>query len=979
MFDPTDAPRVFGVPLGVDFPKALVDGLLALHDGQQPEALARVHLIVNTRRMARRIREMFDHGPALLLPRTSLVTDLGEDWAMADLPDAVPPLQRRLELLKTVERLLDQSPDLAPRAALYDLSDSLASLMDEMHGEGVPPKVIEDLDITDQSGHWERVKAFLGIIRPYFDVGQSEPDVETRQRMVIERLTRHWAETPPDHPIIIAGSTGSRGATQILMQAVARLPQGAVVFPGFDADMPEDVWDTLETPMNSEDHPQYRFAQFMTRLAGHPRDVAPWPWSPTPVSPERNKVISLALRPAPVTDQWLRDGPNLPDLTKAMANVTLLEAESTRDEALTIAMRLRKAAEDQSTAALITPDRTLTRQVTALLDRWGITPDDSAGIPLPLSVPGRFLRHVADLMRNRLTAESLLTLLKHPLTHTGNERGPHLRLTRELELHLRRYGPPFPDAESLAAWADGRTEDEAAPWVAWIRDCFCGKEVNSAQPLTDLVVDHIGLAGRIAQGPEGDGTGGLWEKEAGREALKAVTELQENATHGGQLNAPDYANLFNAILGRGEVRNPDTPHPHIRIWGTLEARVQGADLLILAGLNEGSWPEAPKPDPWLNRKLRNEAGLLLPERRIGLSAHDFQQAVTAPEVWLTRSIRSDDAETVVSRWLNRLQNLLDGLPDKGGKGALEAMRARGQHWLSLAQRLEEVGDPTPAKRPAPIPPGSARPRHLSVTEIKTLIRDPYAIYAKHVLGLKPLDPLMKAPNALLRGIVLHRVLEKFIDDTLADPGLLTRDHLIAKTGTILAENVPWPEVRAMWLARMERVADWVLATEETRRARGRPTALEQRSKASLPNLDFTLTGTADRIDMDEAGQLYIYDYKTGAAPTGPQQAEFDKQLLLEAAMAEQFGFGDLVPNKVAGAYYLSLSNDPKEVPAPLDKEPVEKVWKEFEALIAAYLDESKSFPSRRAMFTKDIEGNYDQLARFGEWDITDDPEEGPVS
>ena len=183
----------------------------------------------------------------------------------------------------------------------------------------------------------------------------------------------------------------------------------------------------------------------------------------------------------------------------------------------------------------------------------------------------------------------------------------------------------------------------------------------------------------------------------------------------------------------------------------------------------------------------------------------------------------------------------------------------------------------------------------------------------------------------------------------------------------------------MWLARMERVADWILDTESTRRTRARPTVFEEKGKATLPNLGFTLTGTADRIDMDDTGQLYIYDYKTGAAPAKDQQKHFDKQLLLEAAMAELQGFGQLVPNPVAGAYYLSLNTDPKEVAAPLDDEPVEKVWSEFEALIAAYLDEGKSFPSRRAMFTKDMQGDYDQLARFGEWDITDDPSEESVT
>src|SRR6056297_3829071 len=716
----------------------------------------------------------------------------------------------------------------------------------------------------------------------------------------------------------------------------------------------------------------------MNGLGLTPDAIARWTDTP-PANPARNQLLSLALRPAPVTDQWLEDGPKLADLDSAAADITLVEAPSTRVEALTIAMRLRQAAEDGQAAALITPDRTLTRQVTAALDRWNILPDDSAGMPLHLSAPGRFLRHVGDLFRDKLTAELLLTLLKHPLTHSGADRGAHLRLTRELELHLRRHGPPYPQADDLTAWADTQSDPMAQTWAEWISDCITAKEVSGDLQLAEFVTRHIDLASRIASGPNSVDTGNLWAKDAGQEAWKTVSTLQDHAPHGGRINASDYTNLFYGILSGQEVRSPDTPHPKILIWGTLEARVQGADLLILAGLNEGSWPEAPKPDPWLNRKLRNDVGLLLPERRIGLSAHDFQQAATAPEVWMTRSIRSDDAETVVSRWLNRLENLLKGLPERGGKDALDAMRARGQKWLSLAEQLEDPGQATRAKRPAPIPPAIARPKKLSVTEIKTLIRDPYAIYAKHVLGLRPLDPLMKAPDALLRGTVLHKVLEVFIKDTKDDPNLLTRDHLIAKTETILAENVPWPEVRAMWLARMERVADWILESEETRRGRARPNVFEEKGQAELPRLGFTLSGTADRIDMDDTGRLYIYDYKTGAAPAKDQQKHFDKQLLLEAAMAELQGFGQLAPNPVAGAYYLSLNNDPKEVPAPLEEEPVETIWKEFEVLIATYLDESKSFPSRRAMFTKDMEGDYDQLARFGEWDITDDPEEGPVT
>lgn len=969
MFEPADRPRLFGVAPGVDFPAALVAGLRTRLHGQPPEAMARVQLIVNTRRMARRIRALFDQGPACLLPRIGLVTDLGERWDMAHIPPAVPALRRRLELIRLISALLDQQPDLAPRTSLYDLADSLAALMDEMQGEGVSPEVIGDLDVSDQSGHWARIRAFLDIVT-HFDRDTARPGLETRQRRVIEHLTTLWQERPPAHPVILAGSTGSRGATHLLMRAVARLPQGAVVLPGYDFDMPDAVWDTLGDGLTSEDHPQYRFHMLRRGLDPGPEDVAHWA-EIRPANPARNRLISLALRPAPITDQWLRDGPLLRDLDEAMRDVTLLEAPSQRIEALSIAMRLRQAADDGQTAALITPDRTLTRQVAAALDRWQIVPDDSAGQPLHLSPPGRFLRHVGALFGQRLTAEALLTLLKHPITHSGGARGTHLRLTRELELHLRAKGPPYPDAAYIAGWAAGQSDPLAPPWAAWLTGCLVGQDDAGDRPLADRVSAHVTLAERIADGCATDGTHKLWSQEAGREARKVVDSLAKEAPYGGAFNAADYASLIHALLSRGEVRSATEPNPGILIWGTLEARVQGADLLILGGLNEGSWPEAPDPDPWLNRALRHQAGLLLPERRIGLSAHDFQQAVSAAEVWITRALKSDEAETVASRWLNRVQNLLTGLPDQGGPAALEAARDRGRDWLRRAAALETVTPVTPASRPAPCPPVSIRPAQLSVTEIRRLIRDPYAIYARHVLRLRPLDPLMQVPDALLRGIVLHDVLERFIRDSRDDDTECSAARLMEITETVLADNVPWAEARAIWLARIERVADWFVESELARRNLARPTAFEARGKLVLSDPPFTLTAKADRIDLDENGHLHLYDYKTGAPPSKKEQAHFDKQLLLEAAIAEQSGFGDLAPGRVMRAVYIGLGGEGRELPAPLDDEPPAKVRAELAALIAAYRDPAQGYAARRAMQRKADVGEYDQLARFGEWDITD--------
>lgn len=971
MFEPSTTPRIFGVAPGIDFPKALHDGLVARYDKRPPEDLARVLLVVNTKRMARRIRTLFDAGPARLLPQIMLVTDLGPLVSEAGVAASVSPLKRRLELVQLISRLLEAQPDLASRASLYDLADSLAALMDEMQGEGVTPDVIEALDVSDQSGHWERARQFIGIAQHFFDDAEENPDSEARHRQIVTALTQKWQANPPSDPVILAGSTGSRGTTALLMRTLAKLPQGAVVLPGFDFDLPASVWPSLTNALSAEDHPQFRFFKLLSELDMAPKDVLEWSTA-EPANTARNQVLSLALRPAPITDQWLEEGPSLSDIPGAMAQVTLLEAPTMREEALAIAMRLRQAAEDGQTAALISPDRMLTRQVTAALDQWDILPDDSAGTPLQLSPPGRLLRHVADLIRHRLTSEALLTLLKHPLCHSGENRNTHLLLTRELELFIRRNGLTYPEAEKLLAWAEDRKLDGAAEWASWLVQCFFGKHVSGPNPLSGLLDRHITLAEKIAAGRE-EGSGGLWEEKAGREARSAVTALKENAHVGGDLSAHDYADLFGAVLSRHEVRDRDAPYGTILIWGTLEARVHGADMLILGGLNEGSWPESPPPDPWLSRRMRDAAGLLLPERRIGLAAHDFQQAAAVSEVWLSRSLKSDEAETVPSRWINRLTNLMDGLPEQGGVEALDGMRERGQFWLSRLRAFEAVAPATPASRPSPRPPVAHRPKRLSVTEIKRLIRDPYAIFAKHVLGLRPLDPLMKTPDFLLRGIVVHEILELFVKDVTNDRSLLTSAHLASITETILAQNVPWPAARLLWQARVEKVSDWFIKTEALRLGKALPAGFEIRGKVEIENLGFTLTAMADRVDRDGAGAYHIYDYKTGSPPSADEQKFFDKQLLLEAAMAEQGAFEGLDPSDVAQAIYIGLGGIPKEAPSPLDTEPVTKVWSEFTALIASYMDETKGFTARRAPRSEKDENDYDQLARFGEWSGADEP------
>ena len=307
MFKPSDKPRIFGTPPGVDFPQALVDGLLDRTASASPDALARVEVFVNTSRMQTRVRSLFD-GKTRFLPRIRLITDLAHDPALHDVPLPVPPLRRRLELRQLIAALVEREPDLAPRAAAFDLADSLADLMDEMHSEGVHPRSLQTLDVGEMSEHWARSLKFMSLVEQYFDHETLDaPDVETRQRMVIEATLARWRDTPPDHPILIAGSTGSRGATALLMDAVATLPQGAVILPGFDNDMPARTWAELDDAMSAEDHPQYRFAKLLKRTGLTAAEVDEWTTAKPPV-PDRNRLVSLALRPAPVTDQWQVEG-----------------------------------------------------------------------------------------------------------------------------------------------------------------------------------------------------------------------------------------------------------------------------------------------------------------------------------------------------------------------------------------------------------------------------------------------------------------------------------------------------------------------------------------------------------------------------------------------------------------------------------------------------------------------------------------------
>ncbi len=980
LFD-SPSPRVFALPPGADFADGFAHGLNARAQTGAPERIAQVEVMVNTRRGLRAIEDALvgAAGGSALLPRLSLLSELGDDpLACPDLPPAIDPLRRQLRLTRLVEVYLRKAEG-APVTAAPDLAEALGALLDELQEEGVDAADLDGLvagELPERAAaHWQGTLDFIDIVRKMWPAIRAEAeagalDPKARQRLVIERLVADWAAAPPGHPVIAAGSTGSVTSTAELLAAIARLPQGAVVLPGFDSGIAPEIWRAI-----GPEHPMAPFRGLLEMLEMTPADVRPWGdcLAETP----RLRLLTQALRPAPVTDAWQREARVLAaEADAATAGLTLIEAATPRHEAAAIALTVRRALETPGErVALITPDAALARRVTAELGRYDVLPDDSLGQPLAQSPAGVFLRLVAEVAAEGAATVRLAALLQHPLMRPGLARADHLSLARRYEIKVLRQRPqPGLPAGKLPAWPEA-TEVEAA-WRARIEQALAGlaAPLTSAASLSRVVAAHIAAAEALSRESE-DLAPEVWKKSAGEKLYEVMSRLERHSGAHGDGAAEGYLALLGNLLARENLPpEAERPHPRVMIWGTQEARVQGADLVILGGLNDGIWPPAPRPDPWLSRPMRARLGLPSPDHDIGLSAHDFLQGAARDKVILSRSRKVDGAPTVASRWLIRLENLLGGL---GEGAALAGMRERGDVLLRLVALVHQPEAPVArAPRPMPRPPVEARPRQLSVTQIETLIRDAYAIYAYKVLGLKPLDPLGRPPDFRERGMVIHRIMEKFarLVPGHLPPASEARALLLQAADAVLAEDVPWPDTRRIWRARIGRFAEWFLAGEAGRRALGQPEGLEVKGTLPLttPAGDFTLTARADRIDRLTGGGAAIFDYKAGAPPSEKQiSLGFNQQLHLQAAILRHGGFTGLGVLEARSGAYLGLTGSgeggKEQAVADLSAE-VDAHMERLEALIAAYDRAETAYVSRGQAEKQAFEGDYDHLARRGEWE-----------
>jgi len=966
------SPNIYTIAPHRAFADALAAGLIASSKHERL-ALARTIVLLPNNRAQRTLADAFvrraERG-GLLLPRMVAIGDpelddrLGAALDAADqeesIPPAIEPIERQLILARLVQRARTQAGDPIDAPEAMRLAADLARVMDQLLVEEIRPSALIEAVPQDLAQHWQASLAILQTVltdwpRQLAILGKV--DLTERRNRLLDRAARKWRAEGMSQRIVAAGISTSAPAVARLLRSIAFLDNGMVVLHGLDCGMPVEEWDALgpheaESGLrNIETHPQYQLKLLLDRIGIARSEVRNWRWGGGRDSPAaRGRAVANAMAPAEFTHKWQ----GLPSAERRLSGVRAAIFATPGEEAQAIAIALREVIETPArTAALVTPDRVLAGRVVMHLKRWGIEADDSAGRPLSTTPPGTLLLGLADALAEDFAPVPLLTLLKHPLVRAGEERLEWLDGVRRLDRALR--GPrPAAGLDGIDAFLrDGEGRERA------IRAAVLSFWNEAKKLLPERREDDLpGLLALLREGAAMLAGDAAWAGPAGRQAAELIAQLEAFASSGPELTrAQLLPGMLRDLMDGIAVRPPQGGHPRISIRGLIEARLAHEDVLILGGLNEGVWPAAPAPDPWLAPSIRRALGLPGLERRIGLAAHDFVGTLGARQVLITRARRDDRAPTIASRFLLRLEAMTGGV-------------TRAPQLVLWTRSLDAPrAPPAYAARPAPRPPLADRPRRIAVTKVDRLKADPFAFYADAMLGLQRWDMVDADPTPAWRGTMLHAVFEAWMKEDACDPA-----RLHDRARAMLDQLAAHPVTKALWTPRLMEAIDWVAATMQANFAGGRmPLTAEIFGEAEAGGI--TLYGKVDRIDRLPDGSLAIIDYKTGIPPSRRQvDAGFALQLGLLGLIAEKHGFAQ-VRGTVTAYEYWSMARDRGQlghVASPVGGRGM--AAEDFAAHAARHLIEAvEKWLTGEEAFTAKLHpefapyGDYDQLMRLEEW------------
>lgn len=947
-------PSLFTVPIEKPLLEIVARRALALADEDNPLKLADSLVLLPNRRSCLAITRLFGalaEGRTLFLPRIRPIGEPDELELMADglahHPDwvnrlhAIPPAMSASGRLLAVTRHLWEKREGLPVTLHHmeqaaRLAGELIACMDELDREQVDYGQLLELPSEVYAQHWQQsVELLTHLLRWWPDYAREHRIVSplVRRNALLNLLGEFWTAHPPDFPVIAAGSTGTHPATADLLGVISRLPHGEVIVPGLDVVCDESVWEAVDPT-----HPQYQLKRLLERLGAARRDVALL--DDTAVMPmhphagQRARDLLDACCPAECTDGWHeRAGGSVPVFER-------IDCAHEREEAEVIALLLRETAQAGGSAALITHDQTLMRRVTSVLAHQGIAADSAVGQPASGMPLIGWLTLVVQAAIETDNPLSLLALLKHPCFAEAESRDELGNIIeRRMARGLRRRSGWLGRLE----WLIGHELPDNALAKCLFNE-MSALSVDLAgrpQAANALFDQHVQTARALS--PSAD-----WNAP---DLTLMLAEIEQAMASLGDIDPAHYPGLLQHCLAGMKYFPEGAGGAGIHLLTPIEARLQRYDRVVLSGLNEQSWPRHLQEDHWLNPGIRNALGLPDAQASIGLEAHDFILAACSGECFVTRARRQGGAETLPSRWLERLDAM---------RGVTNVQRARytqhySLHWLHAMQWVE----PAPILPPAGAnPPLSARPSRLSVTQVETWLRDPYSIYARHVLKLEPLDPIDESPDAALRGSVMHKILEKFVRAVNDDAAALTQQTFGDCAREVLRDYDDWPLVTLLWVPRIERMAGWFVALERERREKAVRVLPEHRAEAAFGRLQVHVR--IDRVEMDLSGAATIIDYKTGEPPTRNVVEEgYGCQLPLSAL---------LLPEVTAGMEYWRLGSGlsaPEVKPMNAETETLTAFYREGMLRMAQrYLGEGQPYypvpvPARAPSFN-----NYAHLARL---------------
>ena len=696
------------------------------------------------------------------------------------------------------------------------------------------------------------------------------------------RLERSLAVLPPELHLFVVGFTDATPAQAAWIRALRARGQVTVVLHG--------------DPAGDESGPHAALGRVAAQLG---LDEAP-----RPAHDPFSAFLETAFDPqtAPLALRARRFAAAQPASPLA-GRLALFCAEDSEHEAGAVELQVRRWLLDgAASVGIVTEDRRLARRIRALLERAGITLQDSGGWALSTTSAATAIERWLQAVEEDFAHRPLLDLLKSPFLLPQDPDGAaefrqavyrferdlvrHENITRGLaryRAHLRYRGSrlPWPARGRTAVDALlGRLQQAAAPILGLLRGAH---PVERYLEAVQRSLQRLGL------------TPGLAADAAGARVLERLERLQEAARrHSLECSWAEFRAWLGATLERSHFR-PATAGAAVQLLSLEQSRLARFDALVIAGAERGLLPGSPTTSPYFNDAVRRELGLPTWRHALDLRWNHFRRLLeAAPRVLLSRRSEQDGEAILPCPWVQALETFHRAAYGRSlEEGDLRALLVDPQCQVQAADPGQA---PTLSQRPRPRLPAVRLPDSLSAAGHQRLIDCPYQFFSADGLRLRPLDEVREALEKSDYGERVHRCLQAFHGGLEGLPGPFTGTLDSARRTTaiallediaraVFAQDLEDNFLHRGWLHRWRQRIPGYVDWEIRRQQRWHPLQAEQARERVLAG-GHRLRGRLDRLDVDAAGGQAILDYKTGRTPSDEEVLAGEAVQLITYALLE---------------------------------------------------------------------------------------------